>query len=233
MFRFLGREGYKVYFNDLPGHGSKISDWEKGSITFTKICSAVSLDIKKQIKGEKFILIAHSMGCAVASNVFLKHKSQIEKIIFINPFTPMGPFKKIDKNPELPKKGKDYYVTIVKFGKKYDLPEKEETLKKTFFGWLPQDYKFFLPLMLELAKQRRMRMINLDYREIAKYVKKIPISLITCDKDTDIPNNLTLNYFNNMYKKFSHYTLNCGHNPCKEVPNEFNSLIKTIVSKEE
>jgi alpha-beta hydrolase superfamily lysophospholipase len=101
-------------------------------VAFKQICKFVISDIKQKLKGEKFSIISHSMGSAIVSVIFKKNRKQIEKIIFINPFTPMNPFLKIDKLDNLPQPNKNFLPSVTKIGKEYNLPKKNQ--KEVFYN---------------------------------------------------------------------------------------------------
>jgi len=96
--RYLSKKGFSTLRYDIRGHGLSDEPLTRKAYSLLSLTKEIE-SLVNRLKLKKIIIVAHSFGGMIASNYYVRNKSKVEKIIFIDsvfsdPFKP-GLLKKI------------------------------------------------------------------------------------------------------------------------------------------
>jgi len=173
--------------------------------------------IEKQINREKFYLLGHSFGGALAMLYALKHPEKIKKLILYNPA--------IIREKNLKKKISFLFSKIFKFLKKIFPKKILYFLKKTYYKFIIKSYDYFMAD--ENLKKTFINIINVDLKNLTKNLKVKTILLWSKkDKFTPLKHGKILK---NLIPDPELILLDGGHSFHKEKPEEFSKILKEIL----
>jgi len=204
----LLKDDFDIYLIDLPGFKKQI---EK-PYDFNDYLKY----LESEIKIEKFYLLGHSFGGALAMLYTLKYPEKIKKLILYNPAI----FR--EKNIKI--KISFFLSKIFKFLIKI-FPEKIiHFLKKAYYKFIIKSYDYFLA---DEKMKITFKNINQDLREKAKEIKvKTVILWGEKDKITPFKNAWLLK---KLIQNSILITLPGGHSFHKEKPEEFAKILKEAI----
>jgi pimeloyl-ACP methyl ester carboxylesterase len=218
----LEKEGYKVFTFDLPSHGD--DNTAPALATFDSYVNATIAKINEQ-QG-KVILVGHSMGGMVISQVAEKIPSKIEKLVYLSAFLPKNGEDMISlaSNPN----NKESVVTTDKL--EFAKDGSSATLKTEIV--IPAFAENCEPAIqkLILSKQKpeptsvfgaKMVLTETNFGSIPKYY----IETIN-DKNVGITLQRWMVKENETVQKV--YSLESGHSPYFEKASELINMLKEI-----
>lgn len=215
LLEFLDKKIDLVIF-DLPGFGEVPLN---RPYTLEDYLEFLEEHLSKELhlrKIEKFALLGHSFGGALALLYTLKHPYQVEKLILYNPAILRPNTLKIKIFNFLSKLAKPFFLL---------LPQKFSLLiKKAFYKFVIKSYDYFLA---DENLRKTLANIKKDLREEAKRIKtKTYLLWGKSDKITPLKHGY---FLKKIMPNAELIILDGGHSYHKEKPEDFAKILSKII----
>ncbi len=215
----LEKEGNKVITLDLPAHGNDPTPISK--VTMQSYVDAVQNIVDNQ--DAKVILVGHSMGGMVISQVAENIPNKIEKLVYLSAYLP-------ENGQDLQSISATDVASLIGPNLVF-LPDysgatiKPEFVEKVFADDCPADIK---KLVLDRHKneplapfQGKVNLSDANFGSIPKYyiktLKDVGVSTATQERMIQASKSVT-----------KVYTLDCGHSPYFAMPKELSAYLNSL-----
>lgn len=206
----ISNNGYKVIILDLPGFGKSEKPffaWE-----LNDYCSFIEKFIFS-LNLEKFYLLGHSFGGALAIKYCFKFPQKIEKLFLIG----AACFRRNSLRKKL-------FLGFVKIFKIFSILPFYSKIRKIFYKYIIKSDYLFSEERGEVMKNTYLKIIKEDLSNI---LEKIKISTIIIWGEKDKLKRVQEAYFINEKIKNSELKIisNAGHNLHSEIPEKFSQIV--------